>query len=283
MQTTRRSFMAAVAAGGMAMAQSAAQSVTHYVRYELNGTTSYGILDGNSIRPIRGDLFGDRTPTGETVQLKDVKLRYPCDPPKVLAVGLNYSSHIGTRPKPKVPEMFYKPTTSLQDPEGPIVLPPDAKDVHYEAEFVIVMGKTARNVSADNALDYVLGYTCGNDVSDRNWQGGSQGDTADRQWWRAKGSDTFGPMGPSIAVGLDYNKSRIQLRLNGQVKQSQVISDLIFGPPEIISFVSQYVTLSPGDVIFTGTPGSTSAMKPGDVVEVEIDGIGVLRNPVVAG
>lgn len=283
MQTTRRSFMAAVAAGGMVMAQSAAQSVTRFVRFEHNGTISYGVLDGETIRPITGDLFGDRTPTGATVKLSEVKLRYPCEPPKVLAVGLNYASHIGTRPKPKVPEMFYKPTTSLQDPEGPIVLPPDAKDVHYEAEFVIVIGKTARNVSLDSALDYVLGYTCGNDVSDRNWQGGTQGDPADRQWWRAKGSDTFAPLGPAIAVGLDYKKARIQLRLNGEVKQSQVISDLIFGPPEIVSFVSQYVTLTPGDVIYTGTPGSTSAMKAGDVVEVEIEGIGVLRNPVVAG
>jgi 2-keto-4-pentenoate hydratase/2-oxohepta-3-ene-1,7-dioic acid hydratase in catechol pathway len=275
--------MAAVAAGGMALAQSASQSVTRYVRYELNGTTSYGVLDGDTIRPIRGDLFGDHTPTGETVKLSEVKLRYPCEPPKILAVGLNYASHLGTRAKPTAPEMFYKPTTSLQDPEGPIVLPADAKDVHYEAELVIVIGKTARNVAADNALDYVFGYTCGNDVSDRNWQSGSKGDTADRQWWRAKGSDTFAPLGPAIAVGLDYNKSRIQLRLNGEVKQSQVISDLIFGPPEIISFVSRYVTLTPGDVIYTGTPGSTSAMKPGDVVEVEIDGIGVLRNPVAAG
>jgi 2-keto-4-pentenoate hydratase/2-oxohepta-3-ene-1,7-dioic acid hydratase in catechol pathway len=265
------------------MAQSAAQSVTHYVRYEHNGATSYGVLEGDTIRQINGDLFGDRAPTGVTVKLGEVKLRYPCEPPKVLAVGLNYASHIGNRPKPKVPEMFYKPTTALQDPEGPIVIPPDSRDPHYEAEFVIVMGKTARNVSIDNALDYVFGYTCGNDVSDRNWQSGSQGDPQDRQWWRAKGSDTFAPLGPSIAVGLDYPKSRIQLRLNGEVKQSQLLSDLIFGPPEVISFVSQYITLSPGDVIYTGTPGTTSAMKPGDVVEVEIEGIGVLRNPVVAG
>jgi 2-keto-4-pentenoate hydratase/2-oxohepta-3-ene-1,7-dioic acid hydratase in catechol pathway len=265
------------------LAQSATQSVIRYVRYELNGTVSYGVLEGETIRPIRGDLFGERAATGATVKLSEVKLRYPCEPPKVLAVGLNYASHLGKRAKPTAPEMFYKPTTSLQDPEGPIVLPADAKDTHYEAEFVIVMGKTARNVAAEDALDYVFGYTCGNDVSDRNWQSGSQGDTADRQWWRAKGSDTFAPLGPAIAVGLDYNQARIQLRLNGEVKQSQVISDLIFGPPEIISYVSRYVTLTPGDVIYTGTPGNTSAMKAGDVVEVEIEGIGVLRNPVVAG
>jgi 2-keto-4-pentenoate hydratase/2-oxohepta-3-ene-1,7-dioic acid hydratase in catechol pathway len=282
MESTRRSFMAAVAAGGIGMAQSA-ESITRYVRFEKNGKIAYGVLDGETIRPFSGDLFGDRKPTGETVKLGDVKLLYPCEPPKILAVGLNYASHLGTRPRPTVPEMFYKPTTSLQHPEGPIALPPDAKDTHFEAEFVIVMGKKARNVSVENALDYVFGYTCGNDVSDRNWQSGSKGDTADRQWWRAKGSDTFGPLGPVIAVGLAYSKARIQLRLNGEVKQSQLISDLIFSPPEIISFVSKYVTLEPGDVIYTGTPGNTSAMKPGDVVEVEIEGIGVLRNHVVAG
>ena len=264
------------------MAQSATSSVTRYVRYERNGKTSYGVLDGETIQATGGDLFGDRTPTGETVKLSEVKLRYPCEPSKILAVGLNYASHLGTRAKPTVPEMFYKPPTSLQDPGGPIVLPPDAKDPHYEGEFVIVMGKTARNVTVESALDYVFGYTCGNDVSDRNWQRGSQGDPADRQWWRAKGSDTFGPLGPAIAAGLDYSQARLQLRLNGEVKQSQLISDLIFSPPEIISFVSRYVTLTPGDVIYTGTPGSTSAMKPGDVVEVEIEGIGVLSNPVVA-
>lgn len=265
------------------MAQSAGQSVTKYVRYEQNGQTSYGILDGETIQPISGDLFGDHSPSGEKVELSTVNLRYPCEPPKVLAVGLNYASHLGERPKPEVPEIFFKPTTSLQDPGGPIEIPPNSKDLHYEAEFVIVIGKTAARVSEDEALDYVFGYTCGNDVSDRNWQNGTKGDTKDRQWWRAKGSDTFGPLGPAITVGLDYNKSRIQLRLNGEVKQSQMISDLIFGPPQIVSFISQYVTLTPGDVIFTGTPGSTSPMKAGDVVEVEIDGIGVLRNPVVEG
>ena len=133
----------------------------------------------------------------------------------------------------------------------------------------------------EEALEYVLGYTCGNDVSDRNWQLGSLGDPQDLQWWRAKGSDTFGPLGPAIAVGLDYEKSKIELRLNGDVKQSQFASDLIFGPPELVSFISHYVTLSPGDVIYSGTPGTTSPMKAGDAVDVEIDGIGILKNQVV--
>ena len=264
------------------MAQSGS-SVTHYVRYKQGDAVSYGILEGESIQPIAGGLFGAREPEGGKTALSDVTLLYPCDPPKVLAVGLNYKSHLGDREPPANPEIFYKPPTALQHPGGDIVIPPGAKDVHYEAEFVIVMAKTARHVAIEDASDYILGYTCGNDVSDRNWQNGTQGDKKDVQWWRAKGADTFAPLGPSIAVGLDYSRSWIQLRLNGKVMQKQRVSDLLFGPPEIVSFVSRYMTLVPGDVIYTGTPGSTSSMKAGDVVEVEIDGIGVLRNPVVEG
>jgi 2-keto-4-pentenoate hydratase/2-oxohepta-3-ene-1,7-dioic acid hydratase in catechol pathway len=125
------------------------------------------------------------------------------------------------------------------------------------------------------AADYIFGFTCGNDVSERDWQRG------DLQWWRAKGADTFAPLGPAVATGLDYKKSRLQTRVNGEVKQSQLLSDLLFDAAAVVSFASRYVTLLPGDVIYTGTPGSTSALKHGDVVEIEIDGIGVLRNKVV--
>jgi 2-keto-4-pentenoate hydratase/2-oxohepta-3-ene-1,7-dioic acid hydratase in catechol pathway len=256
--------------------------VTKYVRYEQGGVTAFGILEGATIKEIEGDLFGPRTPTGKTVALSDVKLRYPIEPPKVLCVGLNYASHIGSRPKPAKPEIFYKPRTALQDPGGPIVIPEGSKDLHFEAELVAVMGKRARNVKAEEAADYILGYTCGNDVSERNWQSGTQGDVKDVQWWRAKGSDTFGPLGPAIVTGLDYPKSRITCRLNGEVKQTQVLSDLIFKPEDVVAFVSQYITLEPGDVIYTGTPGQTSPMKAGDKVEVEIEGIGILENPVTA-
>jgi 2-keto-4-pentenoate hydratase/2-oxohepta-3-ene-1,7-dioic acid hydratase in catechol pathway len=237
------------------MAQTGSAGVTRYVRYEHGGAVSYGVLEGENIKEIQGGLFGERALTGKTVPLGEARLKYPCEPKKILAVGLNYRSHIGNRPAPTRPEIFYKPPTSLLDPGGEIVLPPDSKDVHYEGEFVIVISRTARKVSVGDAPNYIFGYTCGNDVSDRNWQHGSKGDTKDTQWWRAKGSDTFGPLGPAIAVGLDYNKSRLTLRLNGEVKQTQLVSDLIFGPNEIVSYVSQYVTLTPGDVIYTGTPG----------------------------
>jgi len=274
MEISRRAFCAGLAATSIGLQQSAGDKVVRYVRYENRGKVSYGVLDGDSIREIRGDLFGARAETGAKVKLAAVKLLWPCEPTKVLAVGLNYKSHLGNRPAPEKPELFFKPLTSLQNPDGEIVIPPGAKNVHYEGELVIVIGKRAQRVAAERAADYIFGYTCGNDVSERDWQRG------DLQWWRAKGSDTFAPLGPAIAVGLDCKKSRLQTRVNGEVKQSQLLSDLLFDAAAVVSFASQYVTLERGDVIYTGTPGATSAMKPGDVVEVEIEGIGVLRNKV---
>jgi len=274
MEISRRAFCSGLAATGIGLRQNASDKVVSYLRYEHRGKISYGALDGDSIREIRGDLFGARAATGAKVKLADVKLLWPCEPTNVLAVGLNYKSHLGDRPAPEKPELFFKPLASLQNPGGEIVIPPGAKNVHYEGEMVIVIGKRAQRVSKERAADYIFGYTCGNDVSERDWQRG------DLQWWRAKGSDTFGPLGPVIAVGLDYKKSRLQTRVNGAVKQSQLLSDLLFDAPTIVSFTSQYVTLERGDVIYTGTPGATSAMKPGDVVEIEIDGIGVLKNRV---
>ena len=275
MNTTRRSFIGTLAAAGLAAAATNGK-VTKFVRYRHSGGVSYGILDGDTIREIRGNMLEKYSETGTKRKLSEVKLLPPVEPSKVLAVGLNYKSHIGQRPAPKVPEMFYKPITALLEPEGNIIIPEGAKNVHYEGEMVIVMGKKAKNVSVADAPNYIFGYTCGNDVSERDFQKG------DLQWWRAKGSDTFAPLGPAIAVGLDYLKSRLTTRLNGEVKQTQLISDLLFGPPEVVAFTSRFVTLMPGDEIYTGTPGTTSAMKPGDTVEVEIDGIGVLRNKVAS-
>lgn len=277
MKTSRRTFLsstAGLAASGLALHQQTASNVVKYLRYEQRGRSSYGVLDGETIKPIRGDLFGQRAETGAKVKLSEVKLLWPCEPTKVLAVGLNYKSHLGNRPAPTKPELFFKPLTSLVEPGGEIVIPPGARNVHYEGELVIVIGKKARRVTEAEAPGYVFGLTCGNDVSERDWQQG------DLQWWRAKGADTFAPLGPVIAVGLDYKKSRLQTRVNGAVKQSQLLSDLLFDVAAIVSFTSQYVTLLPGDVIYTGTPGATSAMRPGEVVEVEIEGIGVLRNKV---
>jgi 2-keto-4-pentenoate hydratase/2-oxohepta-3-ene-1,7-dioic acid hydratase in catechol pathway len=252
--------------------------VTSYVRYRSGGKVSYGILDGAQIRELRGDLF-DHAETGAAVSAADVKLLYPCTPGKILAVGLNYKSHLGERPAPKTPEIFYKPISCLQNPGDPIVLPPDSANVHYEGELVIVIGKHVKNISAAEASPAIFGVTCGNDVSERDWQHGAN---KDLQWWRAKGSDTFGPLGPAIIAGIDYGNLLLQTRLNGEVVQKQFTSDLLFDCPTVVSYISKWVTLEPGDLIYTGTPGSTRKLNPGDVVEVEIESIGDLRNPVMA-
>jgi 2-keto-4-pentenoate hydratase/2-oxohepta-3-ene-1,7-dioic acid hydratase in catechol pathway len=270
--------MLGTALAASAMQGQTNQAVTRYVRFRRGTTVSHGILEGETVRPIQGDLFGTHKPTGATHKLAEVKLLYPCEPPKVFAVGLNYRSHLGSRTPPANPEMFYKPTTSLQHPDEPIVIPPDSKNTHFEGELVVVIGKRLQGATREQARAGVFGVSCGNDVSERDWQNGPQ---KDLQWWRAKGADTFGPFGPVIARGLDYGKLKLRTRVNGKVLQEQSTSDLLFDVPAIVSFVSKYVTLSPGDIIFTGTPGTTSALKNGDVVEIEIEGIGILKNPVV--
>ena len=276
----RRMFMFAVvlvlgsACAGSVFAQT---GVTKYVRYAAGAQIHYGILQGDTIAELSGDLFANPKPTGRTVKLADVKLVAPCAPSKVIAVGLNYQTHLGQRASATYPGLFAKLPTTIIGPEEAIVFPPDAKNVHFEGEMVLVIGKKAHDVPEADAKQYVFGITAGNDVSERDWQ------KADLQWFRAKGTDTFGPLGPVIATGLNYDDLLVQTRLNGEVKQSQRTTDLIFNVAAIVSYVSRYVTLMPGDVIYTGTPGATSAMKPGDVVEVEVEGVGVLRNKIVAG
>jgi 2-keto-4-pentenoate hydratase/2-oxohepta-3-ene-1,7-dioic acid hydratase in catechol pathway len=250
--------------------------VSTYVRYEHAGTISHGILKGDLVAQVRGGLFGGGSETGVEIELGKVRLLCPCEPSKILAVGLNYKSHLGNRPAPVRPELFWKPASCLLEPGGKIVIPEGAANVHYEGELVVVIGRKTKGVSPEEAAGCIFGYTCGIDVSEREWQ------KNDLQWWRAKGSDTFGPLGPAIAVGLDYKASRLQTRVNGEVKQSQSLSDLLFDPATVVSHASRSVTLLPGDVIYTGTPGTTGALKPGDVVEVEIDGIGILKNVVAA-
>lgn len=254
-----------------------AQAPVKYVRYSSGTTATWGILEGNTIRELRGDLFAKPSPTGKSVALSSVKLLPPVEPSKVIAVGLNYKSHLGERPSAQYPGLFAKYPTSIIAHGESIVLPPDAKNAHFEGEMVLVIGKRATKVSREDALSHVFGVTVGNDVSERDWQ------RADLQWFRAKASDTFGPLGPVIVTGLNADDLLLQTRLNGEVVQSQRTKDLIFDVRSIVSYVSQYVTLVPGDVIYTGTPGTTKAINPGDVVEVEVEGVGILRNPVVRG
>jgi 2-keto-4-pentenoate hydratase/2-oxohepta-3-ene-1,7-dioic acid hydratase in catechol pathway len=247
--------------------------VTRYVRFQVDGRIAYGILEQNTIH----ELFGAHRRAATSVPLDRVRLLAPVQPSKVIAVGLNYRSHLGERPVAAYPGLFAKYPTSIVGPGDDIVRPSDSKNLHYEGELVLVIGKRAKDVPVAEALQYVFGVTAGNDVSERDWQ------RDDLQWWRAKGADTFGPIGPAIARGLNYNDLLVTTRLNGEVRQQERSKDLIFDIQNIISYVSRYVTLEPGDVIFTGTPQSTRAMQPGDIVEIEVEGVGVLRNRVVEG
>jgi hypothetical protein len=296
-------------------ATAAQAKVTHFARYELRGERGYGIVEGDKLIPIEGDLFGDWKVTDRTLPLSSAKLLVPVErPSQVIALAGSYKSHLGagdivttvttvtkitTQPqsgetksdskttvdierpgevpaKFQTPQVFFKTPSCLIASGEPIVIPPGTSDVHYEAELVIVIGRKAQRVSEEEAKACILGVTCGNDVSARDWQ---QGDV---QWWRAKGSDTFGPVGPVIASGLDYDNLLVTLKHNGQIKQQENTSQLIHSVPKLVSFISQYVTLHPGDLIFTGTSGRTSAIKPGDTVEVDIEGVGKLINPVRA-
>lgn len=258
------------------LAGAAAQSLTRYVKYEVSGQTAWGLLEGDTIRELRGNVFDNAKPSGRTVRLADVTLLPPAEAKKVIAAGLNYRSHIGEQPAATHVGLFAKLPTSLIGHDADIVYPADATNVHYEAEVCVVMGRKAKNITEAQVKDHVFGVAPCNDVSERDWQ------EADLQWLRAKGADTFGPIGPALVRGADYNKLKLIGRHNGKVVQETTTDLLIFSIDKVVSYISRYVTLEPGDVIFTGTPGTTRAMRPGDTFEVEIEGLGTLRNSVVA-
>lgn len=249
--------------------------MANYVRFRRNdGTCGAGLLEGEQIAVIR-EPFWERTErTGETVARADVKLLPPCEPRSIVCVGLNYSSHLQGRPAPDPPTLFFKPLSAVAGPGDEIALPAGAGRVDPEGEIVIVIGGEVKGASREEALAAVFGYTCGNDVSAREWQ------RADGQWWRAKGSDTFGVFGPSIVTGLAHDAIELRTRVNGAEVQHGHSTELIRDIPEIVRLVSAVMTLVPGDIIYTGTPGEPQALRPGDEVEVEVTGAGVLRNRV---
>ncbi|MEE3372572.1 MAG: fumarylacetoacetate hydrolase family protein [Planctomycetota bacterium] len=253
------------------------EKVTRYLRFRAGKTVAFGILDGDVVHQLKGNLFGKWERTEKTHPLKDVRILVPSPrPSKVIALAGNYKDHLGDKEPPMTPEPFFKLPSCLLRHGGKIIQPKDHAPVHYEAELVVVIGKRARNVAPEQALDFVLGITCGNDISARDWQ------TNDVQWWRAKGSDTFGPVGPYIVSGLDYNNLDMELRVNGEVRQKTNTKNQIHDLATTISFISKRITLRPGDLIFTGTPGKTQGMEIGDSVEVEIQGVGILKNKLIA-
>ena len=252
--------------------------MTTYARYLAHGDVAYGVVEGDSVHELTAAPYEEHEVTDHTHGLDEVKLLAPVVPGKVVAIGLNYRSHLGDRTPPSVPEPFFKTTSSVIGPGDDIIIPREAIEENVtmqpEAELALVVGKKSRRVSADDALDHILGFTCGNDVSARDWQAN------DLSWWRAKSSDTFTPLGPVIVTGLDPSSLHLVGRINGKVDQEQMTSDLLYGVPEIFEFVTRVLTLNPGDVIMTGTPGTPGDIHGGDVVEVEIDGIGTLTNNV---
>ena len=258
-----------------------------WCKFRIDNKVSYGIVEGNEVVPVAGSPFGRYRRTGVRLPLSSVKLLVPCVPPTFYAVGAaNYADHVrGMAPVmgqsapsfPERPEGGYRANKALIAHEDPIVIPRDAsEEVQYEGELVVVIGKQAKHLSEEEALNCVLGYTIGNDVSERTWQ------RQDSGLWRSKNTDTFKPMGPWIETDVDLDKTRTTVRLNGRVAADFATNNMIFGIAQHLSIMSKYFTLYPGDVLWMGTDLVPENMKPGDVVEVEITGIGVLRNPVVA-
>jgi 2-keto-4-pentenoate hydratase/2-oxohepta-3-ene-1,7-dioic acid hydratase in catechol pathway len=246
-------------------------------RFSHNDAIRFGIVDEGELVVLSGDpMFAGYDTTGERVPLADVALLAPVIPrSKVVCVGRNYRDHAAElgNDVPAAPMLFFKPNTSVVGPGDAVVLPKHSEFVSYEGELAAVIGRVTRNVSADDALGHVFGYTIANDLTARDWQ------KADGQWARAKGFDTSCPLGPAIETEFDVDgPAVITTRLNGEVRQEGPISDMIFSLAEIIEYASAAFTLLPGDVILTGTPAGVGQLTAGDTVEVEITGLGTLRN-----
>ncbi|MDP6706392.1 MAG: fumarylacetoacetate hydrolase family protein [Alphaproteobacteria bacterium] len=256
-----------------------------WLRYEYQGETSYGLVEGDEVQPVRGTPFDDFEASGRRLAMDAVKVLIPVEPRTFYAVGLNYIKHISeaaellgtTVDVPANADIGYRAVNALVADGEAIVIPKDASEkVQYEGELVVVIGRRAKGLSEAEALDCVLGYTIGNDVSERTWQ------ASDRTLWRAKNTDTFKPMGPWIETEVDLDALRTTVRVNGEVKCAFATNEMIFSVATFIARMSRYLTLYPGDVVWMGADGPTENIKAGDTVAVEIDGIGVLTNPVVA-
>jgi len=253
-----------------------AQNTQRFVRYEQGGSVSWGELVGETVHQLSDAPYQGGRRTGQTVALSSVALKAPVDPKQIFMTAFNFRSHITGEPA-EYPGIFLVPPSSIIGPEENIVRPRESQNLHYEAEAVAIVSREATNVPLGQAASHIYGVSAGNDVSERAWQ------AQDIQWSRAKGSRTFNAVGPHLVTGLDPANLAIEGRHNGQRVQGENTSDLIFSLAYMLHYISQYFTLYPGDLIWTGTMGSTRAMQPGDVYEVEIPGVGILRNTVVQG
>ncbi|MCI0331269.1 MAG: fumarylacetoacetate hydrolase family protein [candidate division Zixibacteria bacterium] len=252
-----------------------------FVAFDKDGTRSYGRLEESVIFELEAPPWISDKPTGRKFPLREMKLLCPVAPSKIILTGLNYKDHAkesaSATKEFDEPVLALKAPSALIGPEEPIVHPGGGLEVHFEGELALVIGKKARKVFKEEAPKYVLGYTCLNDVTARNLQ------KKDVQWSRAKSFDTFCPVGPWIVTGLDPAKLNLTTRQNGLVRQKGETARMVWNPFELVSFISSVMTLLPGDVISTGTPAGVGSVLPEDVIEIEIEGIGVLRNRVAAG
>jgi 2-keto-4-pentenoate hydratase/2-oxohepta-3-ene-1,7-dioic acid hydratase in catechol pathway len=247
------------------------------VRIRTNEGISYGGAEPEGIRVYQGSPLVAWEPTEVVVPFDHAHLLAPVFPTKVVAVGKNYAEHAEEMGSdvPESPIIFMKPATAVIGPGAPVVYPPDSENVHHEAELAVIIGAVARNVKAEDVQSVLLGYSAANDVTARDLQ------RQDGQWTRGKGFDTFCPLGPAIETELDPLVGlSIECRVNGEVRQSGSTADMVFGVAELIEFITRVMTLLPGDVVLTGTPSGVGPVVPGDRMEVEIEGIGVLVNPV---
>lgn len=249
------------------------------VRMKSGDDISYGVADAEGVLVYNGSPFVAWEPTEIVVPWSSVSLLSPVIPTKVICVGKNYEDHASEMDGvvPDEPLIFMKPATSVIGTNANVIHPPMSHEVHHEAELAVVISKPARNVKAEDASQYIFGYTAANDVTARDLQ------RKDGQWTRAKGFDTFCPLGPAIETELDpLERLAVICKVNGEVRQAGFTSDMVFGVAEIMEYVTAFTTLLPGDVLLTGTPSGVSKVEPGDVMEVEVDGIGILTNRLVA-
>lgn len=249
-----------------------------WIRYSVAATTHYGILNGdNTITQVNGDPFKGYDKTSTVLSIDDVQLETPVVPPTFYCVGLNYTKHISAvgLQIPAKPDVGYRTNNALIAHGQDVIIPPDATKIHYEGELVVVIGKKVKNVSIEQVKDCILGYTIGNDVSERNWQ------SSDRTLWRAKNADTFKPMGPWIETDVDLDAMETVVTVNGKEHTRFGTNDMLFGVEQFISTMSRYLTLYPGDILWMGTDGISPDLQDGDRVDISLTGLGTLSNRFV--